>query len=210
MPRITPEQWEKLRAEYEVGVKPISKLAADYGVTRTAIHKRIDKEGWLRDPRGDIEVATVAKVTGVGSHCNPEQRELAIQTEAERRAAVLLRHRDEWKDVDRAQEQAFEDFHNPPMIVEEIIDAEGNIRRKEIADYRRIGEALKLTQMRAIKQKSERVAHEVDHTANMEHILQNEQRGKLIQDTMSALREAVRRAREMDGKIIDITPEGGA
>ena len=38
--------WESIRAEYEVGASQ-SDLSKRYGVSRTAIQKRIRAEGWV-------------------------------------------------------------------------------------------------------------------------------------------------------------------
>lgn len=46
MARLTPEQWEQARAEYEVRCVSLGEVARRFGVSQQAASKRARKEGW--------------------------------------------------------------------------------------------------------------------------------------------------------------------
>lgn len=87
--------WEAIRAEYEAGASQ-SDLARRYGLSRTAIQKRIKAEGWMQDVSHTIDRLTEAKVAGVVAGCNPQKKAEALDAAAERKAAVIMRHKAEW------------------------------------------------------------------------------------------------------------------
>jgi hypothetical protein len=89
--------WEVIRAEYEAGGNQ-SELSRKHGVSRTAIQKRIEKEGWTQDVEPVIQRKVAEKVAGVVAGCNPQKKAAAIDAEASRRADVVQRHRDEWEE----------------------------------------------------------------------------------------------------------------
>ena len=87
--------WEKIRAEYEVGATQ-SELARVYGCSRTAIQKRIEAEGWMQDVTAAVNRLTEAKVAGVVAGCNPQKKAEALDKAAQKKAAVIERHKQEW------------------------------------------------------------------------------------------------------------------
>lgn len=97
--------WETIRAEYEAGSNQ-SELSRRHGVSRTAIQKRIDKEGWSQDVEPVIQRKVAEKVAGVVAGCNPQKKAEAIDAEASRRADVVQRHRDEWEEHKRLVDTA--------------------------------------------------------------------------------------------------------
>ena len=46
MARLTSEQWEQARAEYEVRGVSLGEVARRFGVSQQAASKRARKEGW--------------------------------------------------------------------------------------------------------------------------------------------------------------------
>lgn len=48
MGRLTPEQWDQARADYEVRGTSFTELAKNYGVDRAAVSRRAKKEGWIQ------------------------------------------------------------------------------------------------------------------------------------------------------------------
>ena len=54
--------WGAVERHYRAGVKPVAEISREYGVSRPAIEKRADKEGWVRDLSKKIEAATQNKV----------------------------------------------------------------------------------------------------------------------------------------------------
>jgi len=87
--------WETIRAEYEAGATQ-SELSRKHGVSRTAIQKHIEADGWSQDIEPVIQRKVAEKVAGVVAGCNPKKKAEAIDAEATRRADVVQRHRDEW------------------------------------------------------------------------------------------------------------------
>ena len=83
--------WESIRAEYEVGASQ-SDLSKRYGVSRTAIQKRIRAEGWVQDISGTVNRMAEAKVAGVVSGCKPQKNAPAIDTAREAKAPLNNRH----------------------------------------------------------------------------------------------------------------------
>lgn len=88
--------WETIRAEYEAGASQ-SELSRRYGLSRTAIQKRIRAEGWMQDVSGTINRLAEAKVAGVVAGCNPQKKAEALDRAADAKAAVMLRHKAEWE-----------------------------------------------------------------------------------------------------------------
>lgn len=87
--------WEAIRAEYEAGASQ-SDLARRYGLSRTAIQKRIKAEGWMQDVSHTIDRLTEAKVAGVVAGCNPQKKAAAVDAAAERKASVIREQREAW------------------------------------------------------------------------------------------------------------------
>ena len=92
-----PIDWETIRAEYEAGASQ-SDLARRHEVSRTAIQKHIEAEGWTQDIEPAIQRKVAEKVAGVVAGCNPKKKAEALDAEASRRADVVQRHRDEWEE----------------------------------------------------------------------------------------------------------------
>lgn len=87
--------WEKIRAEYEVGATQ-SELARTYGCCRSAIQKRIEKEGWMQDITASVNRLTEAKVAGVVAGCDPQKKAEALDKAAQKKADVIAKHKQEW------------------------------------------------------------------------------------------------------------------
>lgn len=101
MPRLTQDQWETIRAEREASGASFKDLANKYGVSDVAILKRSRKECWGdgRSVEKLVRDKVSEKVSGIVSGANSKKRAEAIDAEADRRAAVIERHRDEWPKV---------------------------------------------------------------------------------------------------------------
>jgi hypothetical protein len=95
-----PVDWVRVRAVYEAGGPDASfrALGAAFGVSHTAVRQRCDREEWRQDLEPAIRNAVTAKVSGVVSTGNPEKTAAAIESEADRRVAVIERHRGEWEE----------------------------------------------------------------------------------------------------------------
>ncbi|CCD28679.1 conserved hypothetical protein [Candidatus Glomeribacter gigasporarum BEG34] len=100
--------WESIRAEYEAGCNQ-SECSRRHGVSRTAIQKRIEKEGWTQDVEPLLYRKVAEKVAGVVAGCTPQKKAEALDAEAGCRAQVVNRHRDEWDAHKQHVERALTD-----------------------------------------------------------------------------------------------------
>nr|DAT56360.1 MAG TPA: InsA C-terminal domain [Caudoviricetes sp.] len=92
--------WETIRAEYEAGASQ-SDLARRYGVSRTAIQKRIRAENWTQDVSDVINRMAEAKVAGVVAGCNPKKKAAALDRAADRKAEKIREQREVWDGLNR-------------------------------------------------------------------------------------------------------------
>ena len=72
--------WEQIRAEYETGATQ-SELSRAHGVSRAAIQKHIEAEGWTQDVEPAIQRKVAEKVAGVVAGCNPKKKAEALDAE---------------------------------------------------------------------------------------------------------------------------------
>lgn len=88
--------WETIRAEYEAGASQAD-LSRRHGVSRKAIQKHITAEGWTQDVSGTINRMAEAKVAGIVAGCDPQKKAEAFARAADAKAAVMVRHKEEWE-----------------------------------------------------------------------------------------------------------------
>jgi len=97
--------WERIEADYRVGILSIREIAASQGITDTAIRKRAKRDGWVRDlaakvqAKADALVRTAEVRSKVRTEGAIPEREL-IDAGAETVATVKLTQR---KDIARAR-----------------------------------------------------------------------------------------------------------
>jgi hypothetical protein len=94
LPKLSRNNWLVIRGEYEAG-KSAAQVAKEHGVSHTAVNKMVKKEGWTQDVEPIIKSKVSERVSGVVSGETWEKRLEAIEAEAERRAEVERRHREE-------------------------------------------------------------------------------------------------------------------
>jgi hypothetical protein len=99
MPKLSPEDWEQIRAEREAGLS-FRRLASRYGISKTAIIQRAKAEGWGdgADVAELVRRKASARVAGVDI-TSPEKRAAAIDLAAELAADVIRRHQAEAEQV---------------------------------------------------------------------------------------------------------------
>ncbi|WP_039031994.1 hypothetical protein [Leclercia adecarboxylata] len=97
--------WEVIETAYRAGLLSVREIAAQHGVTHTAINKRAKKEGWERDLNAKIKAKADALVSKrevsrqVSSERVVSERQL-IEANAEVIANVRMEHR---SDIRRAR-----------------------------------------------------------------------------------------------------------
>jgi hypothetical protein len=147
MPKLTRDQWADVRAEREATGASFPELAAKWGVSHQAIQKRAKAEGWAdgQDVGDTIRKKVAEKVAGLVAGCNPKMKADAIDAAAERGAAVLSQHQNEW--------------------------AEHRDRFGSVPDDFEQGKLAKISaEMLKIRQSGERLAHGLDEAVSMPEI----------------------------------------
>jgi hypothetical protein len=99
MPRLTAEQWAAVRADYEAGMS-LNAVAGKHSMSRAAVQKRAAAEGWTQDVEPAIRRKVAEKVAGMVAGGHEAEKAAAMDAEAERRAAVVERHRREWEGLE--------------------------------------------------------------------------------------------------------------
>ena len=99
MPKLSPEDWEQIRAEREAGLS-FRRLASRYGISKTAIIQRAKAEGWGdgADVAELVRRKASARVAGVDI-TDHQKRAAAIDLAAELAADVIRRHQEEAEQV---------------------------------------------------------------------------------------------------------------
>lgn len=96
MARVTPEQWEKARAAYEVRGVSLTDIARDVGVDRAAVSRRAKREGWEQGKnaalveRKTAAIREIASVDGESRDLPPVARMTLEEAVRERIAAEGL------------------------------------------------------------------------------------------------------------------------
>lgn len=106
MPRLSREDWDTIRAKREAGASIFS-ISKEFDISHTAIRKKSIREEWGdgSDVQAAIRRKVSEKVAGVSTG-NPIKKAEAIDAEAERRAAVRLRHRQECEQIAVLRQEA--------------------------------------------------------------------------------------------------------
>lgn len=105
MPRLTADKWQEARAYYEAGATQQA-TSDKFKVSRKAVQKKIDQEGWTQDLEQAIRRKVAEKVAGKVAGCDPKKTAAAVDAEAERRVAVNRRHEKLWDQATALQQQA--------------------------------------------------------------------------------------------------------
>lgn len=104
-PKKAAPDWERIEAEYRAGVLSIREVAAQHGITDTAIRKRAARDGWARDLSKRIQdkAEALVRTAEVRSQVRTESANsdrLIVEANAEVIANIRLSHR---KDISRSR-----------------------------------------------------------------------------------------------------------
>lgn len=95
--------WEAIEADYSAGMKSVSAIAREHGLTEGAIRKRAKKHGWQRDLSKSVRSAAQAKlVRGEGTTSETRTDSDIIDEASDEITRVVMGHRQdirEWRGI---------------------------------------------------------------------------------------------------------------
>jgi hypothetical protein len=124
--------WAVIEPHYRAGLRSLPDIAAEFGISHTAIAKHARKNGWERDIKARIQAKADAKVSAamVAAEVSPETKAteaLRVEVEAEVQARIRLDHR---RDIGKFRLMAM----NMAAELEELADERLPIRTKALKD----------------------------------------------------------------------------
>lgn len=225
---LSTEEWLTVRAEWERTGAPLRELSRKWGIAVDTIKKRKGAQNWKRDPTDEVQRRTLQKVARksaermrentqpeeevcISPHVELPQLPVAmteaevIEAVSEERAAVILRHQQEWRDFEKERQAAIAVFYQPEIRLRTVTKGEDVVSVEEIRDYSKIDMVKKLAESLLIKHRGERLAHSLEHNLNTDKAADIAKRDEMIRTTFDAIREAARRA-QRESTTIDVTP----
>jgi len=126
--------WEKVEAEYRIGIKTLREIAEPYKITEAAIRKRAKRDKWSRDLterirlRADDKVRKAAMVCEPSSLLTPENEEDIVEFVANDNALIITKQSER---VDTSLS----------IVDSMLIELQSQISDKEL--YEKIGDILR-------------------------------------------------------------------
>jgi hypothetical protein len=127
--------WERIEVEYRAGTRSVREIAADHGISHTAINKRKNAEGWTRDLQGKIKSKADALVSKamVSKEVSMETaitEKITIEVEAQVQSRIRLAHR---SDVSRFRSLSIKLLDELELTTDnkELLEQLGYILRSE-------------------------------------------------------------------------------
>lgn len=102
--------WDTIQYEYECGTS-MNELMRRYGVNKSSISRRAKHEGWTQYLTDAVDRLAEAKANGLAHSRGVDfkTRSQALEEAADRKVAVINRHRQEWDEHAKWVQQAIED-----------------------------------------------------------------------------------------------------
>ena len=166
--------WALVRRDYENGVTQLT-LSEKYNFDGKTIRRRIRLEGWSVITQHERDDAIIAQAAEEAR--SPQNRPTSPGDPQDERAAIILAHRREWKDIDRlraeAQKAALEANYKPEDLTQDEAAQWSSHKRLAYAKvltalYRNLVEGL------TSKQEGERRAHGFDYKLQQEEKVDKE------------------------------------
>ena len=189
-----PIDWEAVSMRYRAGTESLRNIAAHYSITEGAIRAKAKVEGWERDLKEKVRLATEALLIKQSSTHDLRTEQQTIAVEAQMRANVVLGHRKGLKRLGGLRDKLISEiemvtdhaevFDKLGEIMDESgPDANGNwkpdklnaLYRKVISVSGRIDDAKKLSEIDEKVRKGEREAFNIggeeESKGNVEELL---------------------------------------
>ena len=149
--------WPAVRAAWEGERKANdTSIARRFGVDRTTVMRRRQRERWRKIPDDVVRQAVKRHLDETGSNADLEVAAKAVDEEARRRASVIERHRGEWVRVQVIQQHAVK------LKRQAKADGTGEEWIVDKADFEMCKVAKITAETLEIKQRAERKAHAID------------------------------------------------
>ena len=103
--KLSKRVWANIRAKYEAG-ESANSLARQYKTSRSSVQDHQKKEGWTQDVAEIIRRKSAEKAAAYPAAATTQEKAKAISAEADKIAAVRLRHRKEWEQVVAIRQEA--------------------------------------------------------------------------------------------------------
>lgn len=123
--------WERVEAEYRIGIKTLREIAEPYNITEAAIRKRAKRDKWSRDLterirlKSDEKVRKALMVREPSSLLTPENEEDVVEFVANDNALIIT------KQSERVDESL-------SIVDSMLVELKSQVENKEI--YEQIGE----------------------------------------------------------------------
>ena len=99
--------WETIRAEYEAGAT-MGELSRKHGMSKSTLSVRAKKEGWTQDMTETLNRMANAKANGLSNTDRPQKKAEALNAAADRKASVIVGHREAWSGYEKEVRAAVE------------------------------------------------------------------------------------------------------
>ena len=118
MARLTADEWERVRADYEVRSMSFNELSKKYGIGKSTISKRVNSEGWIKgksEPLVDKKVNIINGLIEVSKESEPlgEPHKTAIDQEV----AFILENNKDLQRIQRKVNAMVELAENPNHVL---------------------------------------------------------------------------------------------
>lgn len=109
-------KWSQVRVEFETGSTTITTLCRAHRISRQALYEHLRSGKWNRAARAEVmrrarqKLAEQDKVTAAINRGDKRDLEVAMQVieqEAAKVGEVLQRHRDDWSEIKKLEDQAY-------------------------------------------------------------------------------------------------------
>lgn len=174
--------WERVEAEYRIGIKTLREIAEPYKITEAAIRKRAKRDKWSRDLterirlKSDEKVRKALMVREPSSLLTPENEEDVVEFVANDNALIITRQ------SERVDESL-------SIVDSMLIELKSQVENKEI--YEQIGEIFRSEDKNGNDKLNDIYQKVISFGGRTNNI-------KTLSDTLKTLIELQRKIRKID------------
>jgi len=118
MARLTADEWERVRADYEVRSMSFNELSKKYGIGKSTISKRVNSEGWIKgksEPLVEKKINVINELVDIAEKSEPlgEPHNAAIDEEV----AFILENNKDLQRIQRKVNEMVALAENPNQVL---------------------------------------------------------------------------------------------